>query len=324
VGIFHLHHVVADGWSLGLLSEEVAEFYTAFVQGLPSALPELPVQYADYTIWQLERLSGEELERQLGYWRNRLGGDLPALRLPSQRARPARPSYRGQMEFVHLSGDVSEAARRLARQEGVTLFVLLLAAFKALLRLYTGQEDVVVGTVTANRGRIELEKLIGFFVNTLALRTDLSGDPTFRELIVRVGNVAFEAYEHQEVPFERLLETLELQRTGNAPVLPVKFQMLNFDGDARELPGLTLAPFESRLETSQSDLSLMIAGEEGEIRGTIVYSTDLFDAATIQRFARHLEDLLDRCIAEPDRRLSSFSLLEESAAEELIAAFNEI
>jgi amino acid adenylation domain-containing protein len=326
VGLFHLHHIVADGWSMGLLSEEVAELYAAFAQGLPSPLPELPVQYADYTVWQLERLSGEELDRQLAYWRERLGGYLPALRLPSQRARPAKPSYRGQMEPIHLPGDLSEAARKLARQEGVTMFVLLLAAFKALLRLYTGQDDIVVGTVTANRSRIEIEKLIGFFVNTLALRTDLSGDPTFRELVARVRDVAFEAYEHQDVPFERLLETLELQRNGNTPVLPVKFQMQNFDGGDRELPGLTLAPFESPLETSQSDLSLMIAGEgeEGDIRGTIVYSTDLFEAGTIHRFARQLEDLLERCVAEPDRRLSSFSLLEEGEAEELIAAFNEI
>ena len=204
------------------------------------------------------------------------------------------------------------------------MFVFLLAAFKILLRLYTGQEDLVVGTVIANRTQVELEKLIGFFVNTLALRTNLAGDPSFRELTARVRDVALAAYEHQDVPFERLLEELEPQRVGNVPVIQVMFHLQNFDRSGRELTGLTLAPFESRLETSQADLSLTITREEGEIEGTFIYSADLFDTVTIHQMAEHFKDLLNRLVAEPDRRLSSLSLLAETEAERLIAAFNEI
>jgi amino acid adenylation domain-containing protein len=322
VGVFNLHHIVADGWSLGLLSDEIATLYAARVRRLPSPLPEPRVQYADYTLWQREWLAGDRLELQLAYWRARLAGELPVLRLPMLRRRPARQSFRAEQEGFSLAADVSDALRQLAGREGVTIFVLLLAALKVLLRLYSGQDDLVVGTVTANRSSFELERLIGFFVNTLALRTDLSGDPSFRQVVTRVRDTAFAAFEHQDVPYERVLEELEPQRAGKQ-VFQFMFQVLNYDGGARELPGLTLTPFELPVEKAQDYLSLTVAGGEGEIQGWFTYSTDFFEAVTIRRIARQLEELLACLIADPDRRLSSLSALDEAAAGQLIAAFNE-
>ena len=205
-----MHHIASDDWSMGVLSRELATLYESFSTGKSSPLPELPIQYADFAVWQ--RLQGEVLETQLSYWKNQLDGAPPLLELPTDRPRPAIQTYRGAVESALLPKSLSEALRILSQQEDVTLFMTLIAAFKTLLYRYTGQENIVVGSSIANRTRVEIEGLIGFFVNTLALRTDLSGNPSFRELLGRVCDVAFGAYAHQDLPFEKLVEELQPER----------------------------------------------------------------------------------------------------------------
>ncbi|MCP4659289.1 MAG: non-ribosomal peptide synthetase, partial [bacterium] len=245
------HHVVADGWSLGVLVRELAACYEG------RTLPTLPVQYADFARWQRQWLAGEVLERQLSWWRPRLAPPLPVLDLPRDRPRPAVQSYRGARHRLRLSPELSETLRALARSQGATLFMTLLAAFKVLLHRLSGEDDVLVGFPIAGRTRPEVEDLIGIFLNTLVLRTDLSGDPSFRELLARVREEAMGAFAHQEVPFEQLLAELHPERDlSRTPVFQVFFNMLNLPADDVHLPGLTLE-FGSEVETpSKFDLTV--------------------------------------------------------------------
>ena len=223
-----IHHIVADEWSMGVFMRELATLYRAQVQDTPAVLPQLPIQYADYTLWQREWLQGTALEAQLAYWREQLAGAPAVLELPSDRPRPPVQSVRGATQRFVLPRALSQALRQLSRQEGATLFMTLLAAFQVLLARYTGQDDIVVGSPIAGRTHTELEDLIGFFVNTLVLRTNLAGDPTFRELLGRVRAVTLEAYAHQDVPFERLVEELQPQRDlSRAPLVQVLFVLQN-------------------------------------------------------------------------------------------------
>ncbi len=318
-----MHHIVSDGWSMEVFWRELAALYDAFANGQPSPLPELPVQYVDYAIWQRRWLAGEVLDEQLSYWKRQLA-DLPALQLPTDRPRPAVQTHRGARQELVLPKLLTEALKELSRREGVTLFMTLLAAFQVLLSRYSGQEDIAVGSPIAGRNRAEIEGLIGFFANTLVVRTDLSGDPTFKELLRRVREVALEAYDHQDVPFEKLVEELQPQRdTSRTPLFQVMLTLQNTPGKALELPGLRLTQQELERGTAKFDLTLsMVEGPEG-LRGACEYNTDLFEAATITRMLGHLQTLLEGVVANPAQRLSTLPLLTEAERHQLLIEWND-
>jgi len=308
-----MHHIVSDGWSMGILFRELSTLYEAFSAGKPSPLPELPIQYADFAVWQLQWLQGEVLEAQLAYWRKQLAGAPSMLELPTDRPRPTVQTYRGDRQSVVLSKTLSEALKALSQGEGVTLFMTLLAAFKALLYRYIGQDDIVVGTPIANRNRVETEGLIGFFVNTLVLRTNLSGNPSFRELLGRVRGVTLEAYAHQDLPFEKLVEELQPERDlSRTPLFQVFFNMLNIEGLGLKLRGLTVERLPPSEPDSKFDLTLYAREQNEGIYLRLVYNADLFDATTITRMLGHFQTLLQSIAAHPEQRLSRLPLLTES------------
>lgn len=308
-----MHHIVSDGWSMGIFFWELSTLYEAFSAGRPSPLPELPLQYVDFAIWQRQRLQGEVLERHLAYWKKQLEGAPALLELPTDRPRPAVQTYRGASQPVILSKPLTEALKTLSQGAGVTLFMTLLAVFKTLLYRYMGQNDIIIGAPIANRNHIEIEGLIGFFVNTLVLRTDLSGNPSFRELLRRVREVALEAYAHQDLPFEKLVEELQPARDlSHTPLVQVWFVLQNTSGQALELPGLTVSPLEVNTETAKFDLSLSLADTEQGLFGTLDYKADLFDPTTIKRMVGHLRALLEGIVADPEQRLSELPLLTEA------------
>ncbi len=231
-----MHHIASDGWSMGILVREVTALYAAFAAGRPSPLPELPVQYADFAVWQRSWLHGEVLESEIAFWRRQLAGLPPLLELPTDRPRPAVQSFRGAARPVRLPAGLTRQVEALGRREGATLFMVLLAGFQALLARYSGQDDLAVGTPVAGRNRVEIEGLIGFFVNTLVLRGDLAGDPSFRELLGRVRETALAAYAHQDVPFEKLVEELAPERSlAHAPLFQVMFALQNAPGGSLEI-----------------------------------------------------------------------------------------
>jgi len=322
--LLSMHHIVFDGWSMGVLFRELETLYVAFSKGLPSPLPEPPLQYADYASWQREWLQGEVLESQLAYWRARLGQAPALLELPADRARPAVQSFRGARQPFTVPAETLEVLRVLGRREGATLFMVLLAAFKVLLLRYTGQEDVVVGTPIAGRGRAELEGLIGFFVNTLVLRTDLSGDPTFPELLGRVREVTLGAYAHQDLPFERLVEDLHPQRDlSRNPLFQVVFVLQNAAMAPPVLPGLLVEVREGDSGTSKFDLTLNLE-ERGEgLCCWIEYSTDLFDPERIKRLAGHFQTLLQGIAAHPEQRVSRLPILTEAERRQVLVEWND-
>ncbi|HEX7241526.1 MAG TPA: amino acid adenylation domain-containing protein, partial [Longimicrobiaceae bacterium] len=304
---FTLHHVVSDGWSMGVLVREVSALYGAYARGGSPGLPELPVQYADFAVWQRARLAGELLEAQVAWWKERLAGAPPLLDLPTDRPRAAgTPAGAGVHRFTLGSG-VSEGLRALSRRAGATLFMTTLAAWQALLGRYAGQEDVVVGSPVAGRTRRELEGLIGFFVNMLAMRADLSGDPTFAGLLGRVREAALGTYAHQEVPFERLVEELATERSlAHAPIFQVTFALERAVSARGELSldGVAPEPFGDGAAVAKFDLDLTVHDQGGALHGVIGYRTALFDAETIARMAGHLETLLEGIVADPERRLA--------------------
>ena len=319
-----MHHIVSDGWSMGVLIKEVGTLYRAFINDEPSPLAELPVQYADFAVWQRQWLSGEVFETHLSYWRRQLGGELPVLSLPTDKPRPEVQSFRGSSQSLQLPVPVAAALNALSKSEGVTIFMLLLAAFKALLSRYTEQTDIVIGSPIANRNRVEFEGLIGFFVNTLALRTDLAGSPTFRELVRRVRAVALEAYAHQDMPFEQLVEQMQPERTmSRNPLFQVMFQMENTPKEELPLPGLVLSPVEVERVTTQFDLSFDVMENEEGLVVVAEYSTDLFNEATISSMLRRWRILLEGIIANPETRLDELPLLTAAEREQLTSGWNE-
>ncbi len=318
-----VHHIVFDGWSIGVLFHELSECYCAFASGSVPRLPALPVQYGDYSVWQRDWLKGETLERQLAYWRTQLAGAPPTLELPTDRPRPRIRSYRGSTETLQLSPRVLQGLTALSRQEGATLFMTLLAGFQTLLARYTGVDDITVGSPIANRTRVELEQLIGFFVNSLALRTDLSGDPSFRELLGRVREVTFGAFEHQDLPFEKLVEELQPERVGDRnPVFQVMFALQNAPHAPLSLPGLTLRNVRRRTGRSKFDLVLNARETAQGLRADLEYSTDLFEAGTIRRMLGHLAVLFEGVLADPGRRLSAIPLLSGEERRQVLADWN--
>ncbi|HEX2203314.1 MAG TPA: amino acid adenylation domain-containing protein, partial [Longimicrobium sp.] len=321
--VLSMHHVVSDGWSLGVLFRELSALYEAYAEGRESPLADLPVQYADFAVWQRAQLRGETLERQLAYWKGRLAGAPALLELPTDHPRPAVQTYRGAEEAVELPAGLLQRLEALGWGEGATLYMVLLSAFQLLLSKYAGTDDVVVGSPMAGRTRGEVEGLIGFFVNTLVLRTDLSGDPTFRELLGRVRDTTLGAYEHQEVPFERLVEVLQPERSlSHSPLFQVMFTLEDAEGTRASLPGLRAESVDAEVTTTKFDLTLSLGSDGGRLRGALVYSTDLFDRATIQRMAGHLERVLEQVSSRPDARLSEVELPSAEERDVVLHAWN--
>jgi amino acid adenylation domain-containing protein len=324
VVLLTMHHIASDGWSMGVLLKEVAALYEAYAGGGPSPLAELPLQYGDYAVWQRGWLRGERLEAQLAYWRRRLEGAPPVLELPSDRPRPAVQSHRGGEKQVLLPPALCETLKAISLGQGVTLFMTALAAFKVLLARYTGQEDVVVGTSMAGRTREELEGLVGFFVNTLVLRTDLSGDPTFTELLGRVREVTLGAYEHQDLPFERLVEELQPERDlRRQPLFQVMAVGQNTPSGSLEMPGLTLSLLPGGWVTAKFDLTLQIIETGRGLLLSLEYSADLFDEQSIGRMLGHYLRLLECAAADPRRRLSDLELLTADEREQIVRRWND-
>jgi amino acid adenylation domain-containing protein len=318
--LFTMHHIISDGWSSGVLVREVAALYEAYAQDRESPLPELPVQYADYAVWQREWLQGEVLAKQLAYWKKQLEGSPALLEFPTDRPRPSALTFRGAVLGVELSAQLTEELRALARREGVTLYMILLAAFQTLLSRYTGQQDIVVGSPIANRQRREIEPLIGFFVNTLVLRTNLSGNPSFRELLRRVQEVTLGAYTHQDVPFEMLVEELQPERNlGLTPLFQMMFALQNAPGDELKLPGLALNRMDVWSGTTHFDLTLQLEESAQRLTGVVEYSLELFNEETIRRLTRHLQTLLETVVADPDAPLAALPLLDAAEKQQLLA-----
>lgn len=307
-----MHHIISDGWSLGVITHELASLYQAFAADEESPLPDLTVQYADFAHWQREWLTGEVLDNQITYWKKQLG-QIANLELPADRQRPQVQSFRGARRYFTLPADLAQSLGSFSRREGVTLYMLMLAAFKVLLNRYSNQDDIVVGTDIANRNRSEIEPLIGFFANQLVLRTSLAGNPTFRELLGRVREVTLGAYAHQDMPFEKLVEELAPERDlSRNPLFQVMFIFQNNPMPALEIGDLAIEPIEMTEATTAFDITLALnQTPNGEIRGSVRYSTDLFDSSTIDRLTGHYETLLRSIVTDAEARLSALQMLTE-------------
>jgi amino acid adenylation domain-containing protein len=318
-----VHHIVSDGWSMGVLYRELSALYAAYRAGGASPLPELPVQYADYALWQREHLRDAALEAGLAYWRKRLA-DAPALlELPTDHPRPAVQTFRGAHAQTELPGELLERLHALARGEGATLNMVLLAAFQVLLSKYSGSADIVVGSPVAGRKGKEVEELIGFFVNTVVMRTDLSGDPGFREVLRRAKEATLGAYEHQEVPFERLVAELQPERSlSHSPLFQVMFALQNAVDRGVSLPGLEVSDAGAEQESAKFDLFLTAKETAGGLRVRLNYSTDLFERGTIERMLGHLARVLEQVAADADVRLSRLELLGQAERALVLDAWN--
>ncbi len=321
-----VHHIVFDGWSAGILSRELTELYTAALAARQPQLPELPLQYPDFSVWQRQWLTGDILDGQLGYWRDQLTGIEP-LELPTDHRRPAQRSGQGAALTFGIPADIAERAREAAAGSGASLFMTLLSVFQLLLSKYSGQEDIAVGTPIAGRNRAEIEDMIGFFVNTLVMRTDLSGDPTFTELLDRVKDTALGAYDHQDLPFERLVEELAPDRDlSRNPLFQTMFVLQNTpDTHTWSLPGLTVEPIGVEAQDAKFDFTLYLTETPGGgLDGMIVYTTDLFDEPTMERLAGHFRSLLDAATAAPGTRLSQLELLTDAERQQILVDWNGV
>lgn len=325
VALLTLHHLVSDGWSRGILVRELATLYQAVTSSPGEALsplPELPIQYADFALWQRQWRRSDAWAAQRKYWQQQLGGTPVVLELPS-RPRPAVQSDRGETQFLHIAQPLSQALKALSQQAGVTLFMTLLAAFKVLLHRYTQQDDIWLGTPIANRNRSEIEGLIGCFVNTLVLRTRLSENPSFRQLLQQVQQVALAAYAHQDFPFEQLVEELQVERDlSRHPLFQVMFILQNAPSPALKLPGLNLSPFKVENKTATFDLTLSMTDTHEGLRGAWEYSSDLFERVIIERMSGHFQQLLAGIVANPDQALSDLPLLSAAERQQLLITWN--
>ncbi|WP_017326782.1 non-ribosomal peptide synthetase [Synechococcus sp. PCC 7336] len=337
-----MHHIAGDGWSLGILAAELSELYSAYLQGEDSPLPSLPIQYPDFALWQHQQLSSPLLQDRRSYWQQKLIAPLPVVELPSDRPRPPLLTYRGAKYSLTLPLDLVRDLKALSQREGVTLFATLLAAFKVLLYRYTHQTDLIVGTPISGRTQLETEPSIGFFVNTLALRSDLSGNPSFLSLLKQVHQTALEAYTHQQVPFAQVVADLGVEREmGRSPLVQVMFGLQNTPERVLQLPGLKLGPAfapTSQLQsavplssyslavdtaTARFDLSLLLKEESGRLSGFMEYSQDLFDEATIARMASHFQGLLEEIAANPEQSIAMLPLLTEAERHQLLVEWND-
>jgi amino acid adenylation domain-containing protein len=325
-----MHHIISDDWSIGVLAREVITLYEAFSGGHRSPLPELKIQYVDFAHWQRQWLRGDVLDKHFAYWDEQLGGDLPKLELPTDRIPRAIQTFRGATQPVNLSKALSERLRAIGEGESATLFMTLLAAFQVLLHRYTGQDEIIVGSPIANRNRVEVEAIIGFFVNMLVLRTDLSGNPNFRDLLGRVREMTLGAYAHQDLPFEQMVERVQPQRNlSHSPLFQVAFVLQNGTGQLQasddspdsETPkedGLQWSPYSVSRKTAKFDLTLNLQETADGIRGVLEYSTDLFEASTIERMVGHFQNLLQSIAAQPQQPIWSLPLMDEAERSALL------
>ncbi|WP_193197108.1 non-ribosomal peptide synthetase [Nostoc sp. MG11] len=319
-----MHHIITDGWSCGVFLRELSTLYAAFSTNQLSPLPEIPIQYADFTIWQRDRIQGEFLATNLNYWKQQLSGDLSVLQLPTDRPRPTVTTFAGAKQYFTLSTALTDALRQLSQREDATLFMSLLAAFNILLYRYTDQEDILIGSPIANRNRAELEGMLGLFVNTLVLRNNLSGNPSFREILHRVREVTLDAYAHQDLPFEILVEKLQPERDlSRNPLYEVMFVLQNTPKSVQEVSGLTLRALEFDSGTAQLDVFLSMFESQEGLTGCLEYNTDIFDSITITRFINNYQTLLENIVANPEQCICELSLLTTSEQEQLLFKFNQ-
>jgi non-ribosomal peptide synthetase component F len=318
-----MHHIVSDGWSMAVFIREMAALYAAFTSESSSPLPELPIQYVDFAHWQRQWLQGEVLQQQLSYWKQQLDNTPTVLEIPTDRPRSPIQTFRGAHHSFTISSSLSKSIKTLSQREGTTLFMTLLAAFNVLLYRYSGQEDIVIGSPVANRNRGETEGLIGFFVNTLVLRTQLHGNPSFQELLARVREVALGAYAHQDLPFEKLVEELQVVRDlSRNPLFQVMFILQNAPTPALELGNLSLSLLDIDQEIAKFDLTLTLEETANGIAGNFEYNTDLFDAATIERMVGHFQTLLAGIVASPKQHLAELPLLTATEQHQLLVEWN--
>ncbi len=321
--ILTMHHIITDGWSMGIFLKELGTLYQAFTNGEPSPLPELAIQYADFSVWQRQWLTGEVMEKQLDYWKQQLADAAPLLNLPTDYPRPPVQTFCGATRLFELDPNLTFQLKTLSKKSGVTLFMTLMTAFVTLLYRYSSQEDICVGFPISNRDYSELDPLIGFFVNTLVLRTQIEGNPSFSDLLEKVGHIALDAYAHQNAPFDRVVEALQPERSlGYNPFFQVMFAMLNLSVDTFDLPGIKLTPGRVERGTSQFDLSLSIGETQKGLIGSWEYNSDLFEPDTIARMTGHFQTLLAAIIANPDQRVRELPFLTESEQYQLLVEWN--
>jgi non-ribosomal peptide synthetase component F/acyl carrier protein len=322
--ILTIHHIISDGWSMSLLLHEISTLYQAFCNQKPSPLEELPIQYVDFANWQRQWLQDEVLENQLSYWRQQLQNAPTLSELPTDRIRPSVQTFQGASYTFKISQQQLEGLKIFSQQSGSTLFITLLTAFYTLIHRYTGNEDIIIGSPIANRNRAEIEKLICFFVNTLALRVNLSGNPSFEELLQRVRQVSLDAYAHQDIPFEQLLEQLNIPRSlSYTPLFQIMFVLQNSPIKAIEISDLSWNPIDIPRKTAKFDLTLSITETDEQLIGSLEYNTDLFKPQTISRLAEHFQNLLEAIIANPEQNISEFNLLNQDEEKLVIVKWNQ-
>lgn len=320
-----MHHIVSDGWSMDIFFKELGSLYEAYSNGRPSSLPELAIQYPDFSSWQRGWLQGEVLQSQLSYWKEALRGAPMVLQLPLDKPRPSVQTFHGKREAFFLSREMERALKNLGQKEGATLFMTLLAAFNTLLFRYSGQDDILVGSPIANRNRSEIEGLIGFFVNTLVLRVQMAGEPSFRELLGRVREMALEAYAHQDLPFEKLVEELQPDRSPSyPPIFQVLFALQNATKEKVEIPSLKVSRIPLESGTVQFDLILTVMETSEGLKGSFEYNSDLFESETIHQMASSFQNLLKAIIANPDQSIAKMQILSESEEQRLLEQSNHV
>ncbi|KAF9304520.1 hypothetical protein BG003_001684, partial [Podila horticola] len=318
-----MHHIVSDGWSSGIMASEIRQLYTAYCKGEPNPLTPLAIQYPDYAAWQRQWLSGDRLHAQREHWRTVLSGAPVLIDLPTDRPRPPLQSFKGDHAPVFLDTQLTNALRQLGQKHGVTLFMTILSAWSVVLSRLSGQDDIVIGTPSANRGRQEIEPLIGFFVNTLAMRVDLSGEPRTSELLDRVRCSALAAYANQDLPFEQVIEIVQPpRRMSHAPLFQVMFAWENNDEGGWDLPEVQISPCDMDLDTAKFDLTLAL-GESGEgIVGSLEYATSLFDRSTIERHIGYLQAMLQNMVSDNDQSITTVNMLPPSERRLLLHTWN--
>ena len=318
-----MHHIISDGWSMGVFMRELGALYKAYERGESAGLEELPIQYSDYAIWERGR-PGSQAEGQMQYWKERLSGSSQSIEMPTDRARPAVASYRGASKEIKIEESVSRGLKELSRREGATLYMAVLAGFKVLLHRYSGQEDIVVGTPVAGRLQRETEGLIGLFANTLVIRSKLRAESSYKELLKEVKEAVIEGYVNQEVAFEKLVEQMQPQRDlSRSPLFQVMFELQNEAKEAREFAGLEMRAMAIDTGTAKFDLLLSMTQREEALTGVLEYSTDLYDESTISRMVGHLETLFSAIVREPDRAIGSLEMLSEAEQRQITQEWNQ-
>ncbi|UUO17102.1 non-ribosomal peptide synthetase [Dolichospermum heterosporum] len=319
-----MHHIIIDGWSMGVFFKELEALYPAFIQGKPSPLPELTIQYADFALWQREWLTKEVQDKQLEYWKQQLAGTPPLLELPTDYPRPPEQSFAGASIEFNIDADLTSQLVTLSQKSGVTLFMTLLTAFAVVLHRYSGQDDICIGSPFANRNRREIDSLIGFFVNTLVLRTQMEGNPRFSQLLEKVRSVVWDAHAHQDIPFEQVVEALKPERSlGYNPLFQVMFVLENFSLDTLELPGISLTPEIVDRGTAKFDLGLSMWQTQQGLIGSWEYNSDIFAPDTIARMINHFQTLLAGIVKNPEQRIGELPLLTESEKHQLLTEWND-